>query len=172
MLVEAELDKIDVKYDSVEQGEVNTQCDITQLQRSGLSDALKILGFELVDIDKNDLIDKLKNVMLELEQCTDEDLKTSFSDFITMNLNENFISLNTLFAEIEGISIEKYIIKHKIHRVKELLVYNDLNLTEIARKMHYRSLMHLSNQFKSVTGLSPSHFRQLSKRRKFNPCKN
>ena len=146
---------------TVELGEVTTKKKITSLQRTRLFDALQQSGFELIDDQKNDLIEKLKNAIVDLEHNSDEDLKTSFSDYISLSVNDNFISLNTLFAEIEGITIEKYIIKHKIERVKELLVYNDLNLAEIALKMHYSNTAQLSSQFKSITGLTPAHFRQL-----------
>jgi YesN/AraC family two-component response regulator len=92
---------------------------------------------------------------------SDEDLNTSYSDFISLNVNDSFISLNTLFSEIEGITIEKYIIKQKVEMVKELLEHNNFNLTEIAVKMHYGSVAQLSGQFKSITGLTPLHFKQL-----------
>lgn len=92
---------------------------------------------------------------------SDENLKTSFSDFVQLNVDDNFISLNKLFTEIEGISIEKYIIKRKIERIKEMLVYEDIGLDELALKMHYSSSSFLANQFKRETGLSPSHFRRL-----------
>jgi len=99
-------------------------------------------------------------------------LKTNFTDYISLRVNDNFISLNTLFAEIKGITIEKYIIRHKIERVKELLVYDDLDLAEIALKMHYSSTAQLSSQFKRITGLTPSHFRQLRQTRNCNPQMN
>ena len=161
IIVKAELDKIGVQYVTVELGEVNTTKKITSLQRTRLYDALQLSGLELIDDKKNDLIEKLKRAIVDLEHYSDEDLKTNFTDYISLRVNDNFISLNTLFAEIEGITIEKYIIRHKIERVKELLVYDDLNLTEIALKMHYSSMVQLSSQFKRITGLTPSHFRQL-----------
>ena len=114
----------------------------------------------------------MKQAIIDLENHSDEELKTSFMDYISLIVNENYISLNTLFSEIEGITIEKYIIKHKINRVKELLVYDDFNLAEIALKMHYSTTSSLSNQFKHETGLSPSHFKQLRAERKFIPVLN
>jgi len=167
-IVKTELDKIGVQYLSLNLGEVNTKKEITPLQRTQLCSALKRAGLELIDSQKNDLVEKLKKAIVDLEHYSDFDLKTSFSDYISLNVDDNFISLNTLFAEIEGITIEKYIIKHKIERVKELLVYDDLNLTEIALKMHYSTAAQLSTQFKSITGLTPSHFRQLRHARKSN----
>jgi hypothetical protein len=171
-IVKAELDKIGVQYVTVELGEVNTKKKITSLQRTRLYDALQQSGLELIDAPKNDLIEKLKSAIVDLEHCSDEGLKTSYSDYISLNVNDNFISLNTLFAEIEGITIEKYIIKHKIEQVKELLVYDDLNLAEIAHKMHYSNVAQLSSQFKRITGLTPSHFRQLRHTRNNNPESN
>ncbi|MDP4208180.1 MAG: helix-turn-helix domain-containing protein [Bacteroidota bacterium] len=159
--VKSELEKIGIQYVTVELGEVNTTKKITSLQRSRLYDALQKHGFELIDEQKNDLIEKLKSTIVDLVHHSDEDLKTNFSDYISLSVNDNFISLNTLFAEIEGMTIEKYIIKHKIERVKELLVYDDLNLAEIALKMHYRNVAQLFSQFKSITGLTPLHFKQL-----------
>jgi YesN/AraC family two-component response regulator len=171
-IVRAELDKEGIRYETLELGEVNTTKSISNLQRSRLSDALKLSGFELIEEHKNALIEKLKKTITELEHNTDEDLKTNYTDYISLAVNDNFISLNTLFAEIEGITIEKYIIKHKIDRVKELLVYNDLDLAEIAHKMHYSNVAQLSSQFKRITGLTPSHFRQLRQARKINPENN
>jgi AraC-like DNA-binding protein len=141
---------------------------LTPLQKTHLSTALQKNGFELIDEQINGLIEKLKDSIIDLEKYSDEDLKTSFSDYISLNVKDNFVSLNTLFAEIEGLTIEKYIIKHKIDRVKELLVYDDLNLDEIAIKMHYSNAAQLSSQFKSITGLTPSHFRHLRHTRNIN----
>lgn len=171
-IVMTELDKIGIRYDTVELGEVNTSRNITSLQRNSLFDALKLFGFELIDKAKQNLIEKLKKAIVDLEHYSDEDLKTTYSDYISLVVNDNFISLNTLFAEIEGITIEKYIIKHKIDRVKELLVYNDLSLAEIAGKMHYSSVLQLSYQFKRITGLTPAHFRQLRQNKIIIPENN
>lgn len=169
MIVRAELNKIGIQYDNVELGEVNTTKEITLLQRKRLFGALQKSGLELIDEKKNVLIEKLKSAIVDLEHYSDEDLRTSFSDYISLSVDDNFISLDTLFAEIEGITIEKYIIKHKIERVKELLVYDDLNLAEIALKLHYSSTAKLSSQFKRITGLTPSHFRLLRHTRNNNP---
>lgn len=160
-IVKTELDKAGIQYVTVELGEVNTSKKITALQRTQLHTGLQQSGLELIDEEKNDLIERLKIAIVDLEHHSDEDLKTSFADYISLSLNDNFISLNTLFAEIEGVTIEKYIIRHKIERVKELLVYDDLNLAEIALKMNYSNVAQLSSQFKRITGLTPSHFRQL-----------
>ena len=163
------LEKLGIQYTSVELGEVNLQKHISAVQREKLGSALQKSGFELIDEQKNELIEKLKLAITDLEIYSDEDLKTSFSDFISLSVNDNFISLNTLFAEIEGVTIEKYIIRHKIARVKELLVYDDLTLAEIALKMHYSSTAQLSSQFKRITGLTRSHFRLLRSTRIKDP---
>jgi len=160
-IVKTELDKLGVFYDSVELGEVTIEKKLTSIQHTMLFAALKQFGLELIDDHKNDLIERLKTAIVDLERCSDEDLKTSYSDFISLSVNDSFISLNTLFSEIEGITIEKYIIKRKIELVKELLGHNNLNLAEIAVKMHYSNVAQLSGQFKSMTGLTPLHFRQL-----------
>jgi AraC-like DNA-binding protein len=160
-IVKSELEKIGIQYTSVNLGEVNTTKIITPLQRARLYDALQQSGLELLDDVEFELIEKLKKSIIYLEQYSDENLKTSFSDFINLCVNDNFSLLNTLFAEIKGVSIEKYIIKHKIEQVKELLVHNKLNLNEIALKMHYGSTAQLSNQFKSITGLTLFDFSQL-----------
>jgi methylphosphotriester-DNA--protein-cysteine methyltransferase len=168
-IVKAEIEKIGFHYNNVKIGEVNTVKAITPLQRSQFDAALKKHGFELINGKNNELIDKLKKAITELEVYSDEDLKTSFTDFISLSADDNFISLNKLFAEIEGVTIEKYIINHKIARVKELLVYDDLTLAEIAARMHYSSSAKLSSQFRRITGLTPTHFRQLRYTRNFKP---
>jgi len=171
-IVKTELDKIGVHYVTVELGEVTINKKITSGQHTKLYIALQQSGLELLDDWKNALIEKLKRAIVDLEHHSDEDLKTGYSDYISLSVNDNFISLNTLFAEIEGITIEKDIIKLKIERVKELIVHNDLNLAEIALKMHYSNVAQLSRQFKSITGLTPSHFKQLQQTRNNNPESN
>jgi AraC-like DNA-binding protein len=167
--VKSELDKIGIQYNSIKIGEVDLTENITSEQRILLSMALVLDGFELIDNQKNQLIEKLKKAIIDLEHYSDEDLKFSFIDYISMIVNDNFISLNKLFGEIEGISIEKYLIKRKIERIKEMLVYEDLNLAEIANKMHYNNTAALTTQFKRETGLSPLHFKQLRQNRKIIP---
>lgn len=164
-IVQSELDKLNLQYNSVDVGLVNVTNKITDSQRTNLCTSLQKHGFELIDDRHNVLIEKLRKAIVDLELFSDENLKTNFMDYISLSVNDNFISLNKLFAEIEGVTIEKYVIKHKIARVKELLVYNDLNLAEIAAKMHYSSAAALSGQFKRITGLTPSHFRLLRQSR-------
>lgn len=170
--VKSELDKIGIPFDSIRIGEVTLTEKISSEQRIFLSVALLSEGFELIDEQKYELIDRLKKSVKELVQYSDEELKTSFTDFISLNSNDNFISLNKLFAEIEGVTIEKYIIKRKIERVKELLVYDDLSLEQIAVKMHYSSAAALAIHFKRETGLTPAYFRQLRHNRNIIPLLN
>ena len=112
------------------------------------------------------LIQKIKNIIVELVHYSDEPLTVKFSEYLSQKLNHDYTYLANLFSEVQGTTIEKFFIAHKIERVKELLVYNELNLTEIAYLMHYSSVAHLSSQFKKVTGLTPSHFKQLKDKRR------
>ena len=161
MIVKGELDNLGIRYLSINIGKVILKEALTSQQYYDLNVALLTSGLELIQGEKSDIIDKLKRAIIDLERNTDEDLKTCYSDFISLRLNCNFASLNLMFSEVEGITIEKYIIIHKIERIKELIIYNKLNLAEIALKMHYSNIAKLSSQFKSITGLTPSHFRQL-----------
>jgi AraC-like DNA-binding protein len=160
-MVKTELDKLGIQYISVEIGEVTIRKKLTSIKHHLLNVALEQFGFELINNEKNYLIEKLKRAIFDLEMYSDEELKTNYPDYISLRVNDSYISLNTLFSEIEGITIEKYIIKQKVELVKELLGNNNLNITEIAVKMHYTNVAHLSTEFKSITGLTPLHFRQL-----------
>ena len=159
--VRSKLDKLGIRYQDVELGEVTVNGKLSSSQHKALNSSLKQSGFELISEKKNELIEKLKRTISDLENCSNENLQISFPDFISMNVKDSFISLNTLFSEIEGISIEKYIIKQKVEQVKELLDQNILDISEIAARMHYSSVAQLSGQFKSITGLTPLHFKQL-----------
>ena len=170
--VMSKLDKLKIQYNSVELGEVNTTSKLTNLQVIQLGKALKLSGFELIDDKKNVLIEKIKKAIINLGNYSDNDLKTSYSDFISISVDENFITLDTLFSEIEGFSIKKYTVKHKVELVKELLILNNFNLSEIVIKMHYLNKAQLSRQFKSITGLTPTHFRQLRQVTGINPAYN
>jgi AraC-like DNA-binding protein len=165
MLVKAELDKLNLHYTTVDLGEVNISGSITTEQREQLNIALKKSGLELMDDKKAMLIEKIKNVIIEMIHYTDDPPITKFSTFLSEKLNHDYTYLANLFSEVQGTTIEHFIISHKIERVKELLVYDELNLTEIAYKLHYSSVGHLSNQFKKITGLTPSHFKQMKDKR-------
>ena len=160
-LVKDALDETGIPYRSINLGEVETTEEISKTLRTSLYNTLQKSGFELIDPGKNVIIEKLKSAILDLEGFSNEVLDTSYVDYISLYMNDNFISLSTLFSEIEGMSIDKYIIRQKIERVKELLVYDDMNLAEIAHRLHYSNTTELDDQFKSITGLTPGHFREL-----------
>jgi len=123
-------------------------------------------GLELMDNKKAVLIEKIIKVIIEMIHHTDEIIKINFSDYLSEKLQHDYTYLSNIFSEVKGITIQQFIIIHKIERIKELLLYDELNLTEISYKLNYSSVAHLSNQFKKVTGLSPSHFKQLKDRRR------
>ncbi len=165
MVVKAELEKLGLHYIVVELGEAEIMESISEEQHDQFKVALLKSGLELLDDKKSVLIQKIKNVIIELIHYSEEPLAINFSDHLSQKLRHNYTYLANLFSEVQGTTIEKFIIAHKIERVKELLVYNELNLTEIAYLMHYSSVAHLSAQFKKVTGLTPSHFKQLREKR-------
>jgi AraC-like DNA-binding protein len=166
MVLKDILEKEGLHYITVELGEVEITETITAEQQALLKIALLKVGLELMDNKKSVLIQKIKNVVGELIHYTDEPLKVNFSDFLSEKLHHDYTYMANLFSEVQGITIEKYIISHKIERVKELLVYDEMTLTEIAYLMHYSSVAHLSMQFKKVTGLTPTHFKQLKDKRR------
>ena len=164
--VKEELRKLGLHFIVVDLGEVEIMENISAEQREQMKAALLISGFELMDDKKAILIEKIKTAVIEMVHHSDENIKINFSDFLSEKLNHNYTYLANLFSEVQGTSIEHFIIAHKIERIKELIIYDELNITEIAWKMNYSSVAHLSNQFKKVTGLTPSHFRQLKDKRR------
>jgi len=166
MVVKEELTRLGLHYTTVELGEADVVELLSAEQHDQFKEALMKSGLELMDDKKSVLIQKIKNVIVELIHYTDEPLTVNFSVFLSAKLDYDYTYLANLFSEVQGITIEKFIITHKIERVKELLVYNELNLTEIAYLMHYSSVAHLSAQFKKTTGLTPSHFKQLKEKRR------
>lgn len=168
MLVKEELKKIGLKFLTIDLGTIELDKDISANEHELLRISLLRSGLELMDDKKSILIEKIKNVITEMIHYSDELPKTNYSDYISEKLNYDYTYLSNIFSEVKGITIQQYIIIHKIERVKELLLYNELNLTEIAEKLHYSSVAHLSNQFKKTTGLSPSFYRQLKKKREKN----
>ena len=168
MIVTDELSKLGLHYTRVELGEAEILENITNEQRDKMKVALHKWGLELMDDKKSVLIEKIKNVVIESIHYEEEQLKNNFSTYLSEKLNYDYTYLSNLFSEVEGITIEHFVIIHKIERVKELLVYDELNLTEIAWKLHYSSVAHLSNQFKKITGLTPTHFKQLKQKRRKN----
>jgi AraC-like DNA-binding protein len=168
MIVKSELEKLGIPYTSVELGEAVIPEPITPEKRELLKAALSVSGLELMDDRKSILIEKIKNVIIEMVHYTEDQLKVNFSEYLSEKLNYDYTYLSNLFTEVQGTTIEKFIIFHKIERVKELIVYDELNLSEIAFKLHYSSVAHLSNQFKKVTGLTPSHFKKLKEKKRNN----
>jgi AraC-like DNA-binding protein len=166
IVVKEELKKLGLHYVLVDLGEVDIMEDITNDQRDQIRVALMKSGLELMDDKKAVLIEKIKNVIIEMVHYKDELLKVNFSDYLSEKLNYDYTYMANLFSEIQGTTIEKFIIAHKIERVKELIIYDEMNLTEIAWMMHYSSVAHLSNQFKKITGLTPSHFKSLKDKRR------
>jgi AraC-like DNA-binding protein len=166
MVVKAELAKLGLRCVIAELGEAEVMEDISNEQRDQLKEGLLRSGLELMDDKKSVLIERIKNAMIELVHYSEEPLEINLSDFLAEKLNHNYTYLANLFSEVQGMTIEKFFISHKIERVKELLVYDELNLTEIAYLMHYSSVAHLSAQFKKTTGLTPSHFKALKEKRR------
>ena len=166
MVVKTELEKLGLHYTTVELGEVEIMEKITTEQHDRFKEALWNSGLELMDDKKSVLIQKIKNVIVELVHYSEEPLNVKFSEYLSKKIGHDYTYLANLFSEVQGTTIEKFLISHKIERVKELLVYNELSLTEIAYQMHYSSVSHLSNQFKKVTGLTPSYFKQLREKRR------
>jgi len=168
MMVKEELKKLGLQYVFVDLGMVEVLEDITEKQREQLKANLLRSGLELLDNKKSILIEKIKNVITEMIHYCDEPPKANYSDYISEKLGYDYTYLSNVFSEVKGITIQQFIIIHKIERAKELLLYDELTLTEISYKLHYSSVSHLSNQFKKVTGLSPSFYKQLKQKRKGN----
>jgi AraC-like DNA-binding protein len=166
MIVKSELEKLGLHCTSVELGEAAILENISKEQEVRLNKNLKMAGLELMGDKKSILVEKIKMIIVELVHYTDDQIKINLSDHLSQKLNYNYTYLANLFAEVKGTTIEKFYLTHKIEKVKELLVYNELNLTEIAYRLHYSSVAHLSNQFKKMTGLTPSHFKNLKQKRR------
>lgn len=168
MLVRDELEKLDLQYESVELGMVEITEKITDEQRKIFKNNLKKSGLELLDDKKNILVEKIKAVIVEMIHYAEDIPKVNDSDYISEKLGYDYTYLSNTFSEVKGITIQQFIILHKIEKVKELLLYDELTLTEIANKLHYSSVAHLSNQFKKATGLTPTYFKEIKEKRKKN----
>jgi AraC-like DNA-binding protein len=166
MLVKAELKNLGLHFIFVDLGVIEIMEDISPEQREQLKIALAVSGLMLMDDQKANLIEKIKSVIIEMIHHADELPRIKNSDYLSEKLNYDYTYLANLFSEVAGLTIEHYIIAHKIERVKELLMYDELSLTQISYKMSYSSVAHLSNQFKKVTGLTPSHFKSLKDKRR------
>lgn len=166
IVVKDELTRLGLKYITVELGEADLVENISPEMREKVRAALLKSGLELMDDKKSVLIQRIKNVIIDLVHYSDEPLTINFSVYLSEKLNHDYTYLANLFSEVQGTTIEQFVIAHKIERVKELLVYNELTLTEIAYLMHYSGVAHLSTQFKKVTGLTPTHFKKLRDKRR------
>lgn len=165
MVVHQELEVLGIKNAVVDLGTVELLDDITAEQRQILKENLLKTGLEVLDDKKSILIEKIKNVVIEMIHYSDELPKENFSDYISEKLGYDYTYLANTFSEVKGMTLQHFIIINKVEKVKELLLYDELNLTEISYKLNYSSVAHLSNQFKKVTGLSPSFYKQLKQRR-------
>ena len=165
MIVKEELSKLGLQSVTIDLGMVELHEDITEQQRQQLKHNLLRSGLELLDNKKSILIERIKNVIIEMIHYSEEIPKVNFSEYISEKLHYDYTYLANVFSEVKGMTIQQFIILHKIEKVKELLLYDELNLTEISYKLHYSSVSHLSNQFKKITGLSPSFFKQLRQKR-------
>lgn len=168
MVVKDELQKLGIHYVILDLGMVELLQDITEEQRLLLKANLLRYGLELLEDQRSILIERIKNLITEMIHYSDELPDTNYSDYISQKIGHDYTYLSNIFSEVKGITIQQFIIMHKIERVKELLLYDELNLTEISYKLHYSSVAHLSNQFKKITGLSPSFYKKLKQKREQN----
>lgn len=166
MVVKAELEKQKLHTTQVDLGEIEIEEELNAAQRKKLNDALLKLGFEIIDSKKSKIIERVKRLIITLVQQDKAYLKKNLSDYLSDKLNLDYNYMSNLFTEVEGTTIEQYFISQKIEKVKELLVYDELSLSEIAFELNYSSVAHLSKQFKKVTGLSPSHFKSLKEKKR------
>lgn len=166
MVVKNEFEKLGFYPVNVTLGEVELEKDIDDDEKSVINNHLRTFGFELIDDKKSRIIEKIKNIIIDLVHHQGNDTKTNLSDVLSSKLHHDYNYLSNLFSEVEGTTIEKYFIAQKIEKVKELLVYDELSLSEIAFRLNYSSVAYLSNQFKKVTGLTPSHFKQIKEEKR------
>jgi AraC-like DNA-binding protein len=168
MMVKAELQELGHKYVTLELGMVEVPDELSAEERDMFSKNLLKSGLELLDDKKSILIERIKNVITEMIHYSEKAPQINYSEYISEKLKYDYTYLSNIFSEVSGITIQQFIIMNKIERVKELLLYDELNLTEIAHNLHYSSVAHLSNQFKKITGLTPSFFKRLKHKRKEN----
>lgn len=166
LVVQQELQKLNIINSKVSLGELETESGLTKEQVQQLSDNLGMLGFELLSNSKQQIIEKIKNIIINEVHYADEDKLYNYSEILSKALHKDYSYLSSLFSEVEGITIEKYLINQRIEKVKEMIAYDQMSLSEIAYKLGYSSVAHLSNQFKKVTGLTPSHFKHVGENRR------
>jgi len=161
MVVKNELEKLGIQPLNISLGEVELTNNLTETEKVNLDNHLKTFGFELIDDKKSRLIGQIKSYIIEIIHQQNSELKSNLSDYLSSKLHHDYTYLSNLFSEVEGTTIEKYFIAQKIEKVKELLVYDELSLREISYQMNYSSVGYLSNQFKKVTGLTSTHFKNI-----------
>lgn len=166
MVVKSEFEQLGLPVVSVALGEVELEEEINEDQKQALLQRLHLLGFDLIDDKKSKTIEKIKTLIIDLVHHQNNELKTNLSDYLSKNLLQDYNSLSNLFSEVENTTIEKYFISQKIEKVKELIMYNELTLSEIADMLHYSNVAHLSNQFKKITGFTPTYFKQLKDKKR------
>lgn len=166
MVVKAQLEKLGIEARSVELGEVTLKYELSEPAKKELNKALNELGFSLIDNKRSRLIEQVKTLIIELIHKENNKLKMNLSGYIVQEMHYDYSYISNLFSEITGTSIEKYFIAQKIERVKELLVYDELSLSEIADNLNYSSVAHLSAQFKKVTGLTPTYYKQIKEKKR------
>ena len=164
--VKEELKKLGLHFNIVDLGEVEIMENISNLQKEELQAALLNIGLQLMDDKRAILIEKIKTIIIEMVHYSEEMERVNFSTLLSEKLHHDYTYLANLFSEVQGSTIEQFIISHKVQRIKELIMYDEMNISEIAWKMNYSSVAHLSHQFKKVTGLSPSHFKQLKDKKR------
>lgn len=169
MIVKSELEEFGLHFIIVDLGEVEIMENISSEQRTLLNENLEKSGLGLLDDKKRVLIEKIKNIIVDLVYYSEEQPKINLSDYLSEKLNYDYTYLANLFSESQSTTIEHFFLDHKIERVKELLVYDEISLTEIAYKLHYSSVAHLSNQFKKMTGLTPSGYKNFKLKRRKAP---
>lgn len=161
MVVKSELEKFGLKILSVDLGVVEILKPLSNIEKDDVSKQLKVFGFELIDDKTSKTIDKIKTLIIDLVHNKNNELNTNLSDFLSQQIRQDYSTLSNLFSGVENTTIEKYFISQKIEKVKELIIYDELSLSEIAYTLNYSSVSHLSHQFKKVTGFPPTYFKKL-----------
>lgn len=166
MVVKTELQKLGFNPNYVELGEVDLTDELSLNDKIKIDDVLKSLGFALIDDKKSRIIEQIKTLIIDLIHNKNNNLKSNLSDYLSHKLNHEYHYISNLFSEVEGTTIEKYLMSQKIEKVKELLIYDEFSLSEIALQLNYSSVAHLSSQFKKVTGLTPSRFKNVKNQKR------
>lgn len=166
-VVKDEFAKLNLNIEEIELGKVSVDSELSNKKIEEIRKVLYDNGFELIDDKKSKIIDSIKTLIIEKIHYSKNAFESkNSSNYIAKELGYDYSYLSNLFSSAEGITIEKYIIHQKIEKVKELLIYDELSLNEISYQLSYSSVQHLSNQFKKITGLTPSHFKKLKENKR------